>query len=172
MYSYTYIPPRNIKKNSLFSLSGFAVGACFMYASSYLPYAFVLQIIGITFIALSIFMTTRYLIRKYVYCIQKITDGDYDFAVNEINGDKTKTVCRINADEITDFIYSKDGKVPLKYKGKNGRDILRFDYCPEPLPSDAYYLFAELREGKICIKLSPDKRLADTIQALLTNDKY
>ncbi|MBQ7783716.1 MAG: hypothetical protein IJZ89_03715 [Clostridia bacterium] len=170
MYSYSYVPPRDIKKCSLVSLVGFILGFGLIYVSNFLPYATVLQIIGIAVLAVSIFMTTRYVVRRYVYSTQQAGEGDYDLVINEISGKNSKAVCRINMDEITDFIYSADGKIPEKYAGKNGKDILRFDYCQDFMPKDAYYLYATLREGKVCIKFSPDRKLADIIGVLRPKD--
>lgn len=166
MYSYSYVPPRDIKKCSLLSLIGFIVGFGFIYLSNFLPYATALQIIGIATLAVSIFMTTRYVVRKYVYSTQQAGEGDYDFVINEISGKRSKAVCRINMDEITDFVYSSDGKIPKKYAGKNGKDILRFDYCQDFMPVEAYYLYAVTVEGKICIRFSPDDKLAAIIDSL------
>ena len=137
-----------------------------MYLANVLPYATFLQVIGIAVLAITIFLTTRFVVRSYVYSTQEICEGDYDFVVNEITGKRSRPVCRINADEITDFIYSPDGKIPAKYAGKNGKDILRYDYCQDIMPKDAYYLYAHLREGKVCIKFSPDAHLAEIIEAL------
>lgn len=166
MYSYSYMPPRDIRKCSLIPLIGFILGFGFMYLAGVLPYVAFLQVIGIAVIAITIFLTTRFVVRSYVYSTQKISDGDYDFVINEITGKRSRPVCRINADEITDLIYSPDGKVPEKYAGKNGKDILRYDYCQDFMPKDAYYLYATLMEGKICVKFSPDSHLAGILEAL------
>lgn len=166
MYSYSYVPQRDIRKCSLIPLIGFILGFGFMYLANIFLYAAFLQVIGIAVLAITIFLTTRFVVRSYVYSTQQIGDGDYDFVVNEITGKKSRSVCRINADEITDFIYSPDGKVPAKYAGKNGKDILRYDYCQDFMPRNAYYLYAHLREGKVCIKFSPDARMAEIIEAL------
>ena len=166
MFTYSYMPPRDIKKCSLASLIGFVVGFGFMYISGFVPYSYIFQILGIAVLSVAIFMTTRYMVRKYVYSTMKAGDEDYDFVINEISGKRSKAVCRMNMDEITDFIYSESGKIPEKYAGKNGKDILRFDYCQDFLPGGAYYLYAELREGKVCIKFSPDAKLAGIIESL------
>ena len=166
MYSYSYVPQRDIKKCSLIPLIGFILGFGFMYFANIIPYATFLQVIGIGVLAITIFLTTRFVVKSYVYSTQEIGEGDYDFVVNEISGRKSRAVLRINADEITDFIYSPDGKVPSKYAGKNGKDILRYDYCQDFMPKDAYYLYASLREGKVCIKFSPDTHLAEIIEVL------
>lgn len=166
MYSYSYRPPRDIKKCSLVSMIGFLVGFGLVYVSAFLPYSYIFQILGIAVLAIAIFVTTRYIVRSYVYSIQKAGENDYDFVVNEISGKRSKAVCRINMDEITDFVYSENGKTPLKYSGKSGRDILRFDYCQDFLPGKAHYLYAHLREGKICVRFSPDEKLTQTIESL------
>ena len=130
---------------------GFVLGFGLVCASGSLPFPFVFQCIGIAFVTVGIFTATRYLVKKYVYSTQKIGEGDYDFVVNEVNGRNSKVVCRINADEITDLIYSSDGKTPPKYRGKNGKDIMGFDYCQNIKPESAYYLYANIREGKVCV---------------------
>lgn len=170
MYSYSYVPQRDIRKCSLIPLIGFILGFGFMYFANIIPYATFLQVIGIGVLAITIFLTTRFVVKSYVYSTQEIGEGDYDFVVNEITGKKSRTVCRINADEITDFIYSPDGKVPSKYASKNGKDILRYDYCQDFMPKDAYYLYASLREGKVCIKFSPDTHMAEIIETLRPKD--
>ena len=171
MYSYSYVPPRDVKKSALVSLVGFVLGFLLVALSNVLPYApTVLQIIGIAVLAVSIFFTARYVVRSYVYSTLQIGEGDYVLVINEVSGKSSKAVCRINADEITDFIYSEDGKLPKKYTGKNGKDILRFDYCQNFMPKDAYYLYATLKEGKACIKFSPDKHLAEIIETLRPKD--
>lgn len=170
MYSYSYMPPRDIKKCSFVSLAGFIVGFGCVYVSNFMPYATVFQIAGLAVLAISIFLTTRYVVRKYAYSTQKAGEGDYDLVINEISGKRSKAVCRINMDEITDFIYSSEGRLPAKCAGKHGKDILRFDYCQDIMPKDAYYLYAELREGKVCIKFSPDTKLAEIIESLRPKD--
>lgn len=172
MYSYSYVPPRDIKKCSLIPLIGFILGFGFIYLADVLPYATFLQVIGIGVLAITIFLTTRFVVRSYVYSTQEIGEGDYDFVVNEITGKSSKAVCRINADEITDLIYSPDGKMPPKYAGKNRKDILCYDYCQDFIPKDAYYLYASIREGKICIKFSPDAHLAEIIEVLRPKNHY
>ena len=113
MYSYSYVPPRDVKKSALVSLVGFVLGFLLVALSNVLPYApTVLQIIGIAVLAVSIFFTARYVVRSYVYSTLQIGEGDYDLVINEVSGKSSKAVCRINADEITDFIYSEDGKLP------------------------------------------------------------
>ncbi|MEE0969181.1 MAG: hypothetical protein U0M06_07435 [Clostridia bacterium] len=166
MYSYSYNPPRDLKKCSTFPFAGSLVGFGFMYISTFMPYPFLFQALGFAALSIAILMTVRYLVRRYVYSIQKSGDNDYDFTVHEISGKTSKAVCRISMDEISDFIYSHDGKIPLPYRGKNGRDILRFDYCQDFMPKNAYYLYANLKEGKVCIKFSPDSKLAEIIESL------
>ncbi len=166
LYSYSYMPIRDIKKCSFVSLSGLIVGFGLLYASNLIPYATLLQVIGIAVLSIAVFMTTRYMVRRYVYSIVEAGEGSYDFVVNEISGNRSKAVCRIAMDEITDFVYSENGKTPQKYAGKNGKDILRFDYCQDFMPKDSHYLYAHLREGKVSIRFSPDKKLVDIIETL------
>ena len=170
MYSYSYMPMRDLKKCSFLPFVSSVCGFGLMVMSRILPFPFVFQTIGIALIALAIFTTTRYLVRRYAYSVQKAGEGDYDFVVNEISGKNSRVVCRINMDEISDFVYSADGKVPEKYEGKRGKDILRFDYCQDIRPIDAYYLYASLREGKVCVKFSPDKKMADIIEKLMPRE--
>lgn len=166
MYEYSYIPPRDIRKCSFVSLLGFIFGFFLMYISNLLPYAYIFQLLGFSVLALAVFFTTRYVVRKYVYSIQKIGEGDYDFVVNEISGKRSKVVCRINMDEISDLIFSENGKTSSDYAGKKGRDILMFDYCQDPMPRPVCYLYALLREGKVCIKFSPDEKMRVILESL------
>lgn len=166
MFDYSFSPLRDIKKCSLIPLLGFLLGFGFVYASNLLPYSTVFQVIGLGILTIAIFFATRFLIKSYVYSTREAGNGDYDFVVNEISGKRSRVVCRISTDDITDFIYSPNGKVPEKYSGKAGRDILRYDYCQDFMPKDAYYLYAHLKEGKVCIKFSPDEKMAEIIKAL------
>jgi len=166
MYEYYYMPSRDIKKCSLVPLIAFILGFFLMYLSNVLSYAYIYQMVGFLAIAIAIFLTTRYIVRKYAYSTQKIGEGDYDFVVNEVSGNRSKVVCRINMDEITDFVYSENGKVPTAYAGKNGKDILTFDYCQDIMPHPAYYLYALLREGKVCVKFSPDDKMVSILESL------
>ncbi|MBQ8004903.1 MAG: hypothetical protein IJ303_01145 [Clostridia bacterium] len=170
MFSYSYMPPRDIKKCSGISLCGLLIGFGMIYCSNFLPYSTAFQILGIALLSIAIFLTTRYVVKKYVYSIQKAGEGDYDFVVNEVNGKRSVVACRINIDEIEDFIYSADGKMPGKYSGKTGKAILRYNYCQDIFPLDAYYLYANIREGRVCIKFSPDKKLAEIIESLRTKE--
>ena len=168
MYSYSYTPPRDGKKSAVVTFSGFLVGFLFLYISGLLPMPVIYQIIGICIISLSIFVGTRYLVKHYVYSVVKVGDNDYDFVVNEVSGGKKSVpVCRINMDDITDFVKSEGGKVPGQYAGKSGRDILRFNYCQDIVPKESYYLYATIREGRVALRISPDEKLKTIIKSLM-----
>ena len=166
MFTYSYVPPRDVKKASAVVIACFAVGIGLVYSASFihvLPYLF--QTIGIAVLAVDIFLTTRYIVRRYAYSIVKVGDGDYDFVVNQIQGKKSTVVCRINADEITDF-FKSESKLPEKYRKGDGKRIVRFDYCQNMFGDEAYYIFAEINEGKVGVKFSPDEKLAGIIELL------
>lgn len=171
MYTYSYMPPRDAKKASAVVTACFAAGALLVIGAGSLPkLAYVFQIVGIAFLAVGIFLTTRYIIKKYAYSIVKVGDGDYDLVINEISGKKSTVVCRINADEITDF-FPCGGALPEKYKKGNGKSIPRFDYCQNMSDENSYYIFAEIREGRVGVRISPDRRLVETIEALMPSER-
>ena len=108
MYTYSYMPQRNAKKASFIVTVCFLLGFGLMYFANFVSYRYILQILGIAAFAIGIFMTTRYIIRRYAYSIQKSGDGDYDFVVNQVQGKRSTVVCRVNMDEICAF-YPDDG---------------------------------------------------------------
>lgn len=166
MFTYSYVPPRDGKKASAVVTACFAVGIGLVYSASFIPVLpYLFQTLGIAVLAIGIFLTTRYIIRRYAYSVVKIGEGDYDFVVNQIQGKKSTVVCRINADEITDF-FEFDGTLPAKYKNGDGKRIVRFDYCQNIFGDKAYYIFAEINEGKVGVKFAPDEKLVDIIQSL------
>ena len=152
------MPQRNAKKASFIVTVCFLLGFGLMYFANFVSYRYILQILGIAAFAIGIFMTTRYIIRRYAYSIQKSGDGDYDFVVNQVQGKRSTVVCRVNMDEICAF-YPDDGT------RKPPKGVVKYDYCQNP-SDGAYFIEAELREGNAVVRFSPDGKMAEIIESL------
>lgn len=159
MYSYSYIPPKDAKKATIIVTACFALGLGLVFFSGLVPYKFVMQIIGIMVLSVGLFTATRYIIRSYAYSITGKSAGDYDLVINQVQGGKSIVVCRVGMDDICDFYCEADGK-------KIEKNIARYDYCQNIGEKNAYFIIAELQEGKFAIRFAPDEKMVDIIESL------
>ena len=112
MKLYEYNPQKNVKKLGL--VTGLLLmGAGILILIEKLipnlstPWAF--QLLAVGMLMISIFVTSRYIMKSYVYAIID-DDGSVDLTVTEIQGRHVITVCRISLFSI-EKIYVCDSKL-------------------------------------------------------------
>ena len=166
MKIYELCPPKNIKRlTSIISVLLFG-GALIMIFPSFfsaLPFRWAFQIIGMTMLGVGIFLSTRFVMKSYVYRIES-TDGRTDLTVTEIQGKSTTTVCRLSISGIESVIVAEGAdasKSASKRAQNEGRKI--FNYCADIKNDKMLCVFATECGEPLLIKLAFDGEL----QALL-----
>ena len=108
----------------------------------------------------ALLITTRYLVRRYVYRLIAREDGGFDFVVLEISGKRTVCVCRVSTDSFR--------TITREEKGKRVRPT--YDWSTD-LGARGYLLTLTDGEGRffeegeeITVRFSPDREMAAMIE--------
>ena len=166
---YEYIPKRENRKAmhiiGVLMLGGVGVLALTSLFET-IPFRWVFQLVGIGGLLTAIFLYTRYIAKLYCYRVVACDDGTLDFLVDEMQGKRRLTVCRIGVERITrvETIHSeeKERRDALKKQSRaEGRH--RFDYCPDLAPARVSYLFVEEGGEPMTIAIVPDDRLLEIL---------
>ncbi len=108
----------------------------------------------------ALLITTRYLVRRYVYRFAETEDGGFDFVVLERSGKRTLCVCRVSTDSFR--------AIAREERGKRVRPT--YDWSTD-LGGRAYLLTMTDGEGRffddgeeIVIRFSPDQAMVAMIE--------
>lgn len=111
--------------------------------------------------ALAVLIAGRYLLRDYVYVLDDRA-GDVEFCVVEVQGKRFRTVCRIDAAEITEV--ARETPETRKTLRRRGRALRRFDYCVDVGAKDAVWLFLSDDGKPTAIRFSPNERMESVLK--------
>ncbi len=150
MYSFTPKRTNNNAKLLSFVLL-LSSGLIFMASSFCGIYRGMIQTLALCMLTVGIFITTRFCLKNFTYIIEEY-DGGYDFIVNEVQGKRIFTVCRLSLNILMTCVPSENEKsLELKAKPHN--------YCVDIRPSDAYILIFRDIDNDIAVKITPDETL-------------
>ena len=134
------------------------------------------QMLGMLFIAFSIYVAVAYLLRRYTFIIEPLADreGEHteqkcDFVITERKNKSELTVCRISIDEI-EFFREVDPKNKKKIKAERKRKK-RYTYDVTFAPSRQIELSVLCQDEELSILITYDERLVSTLVALGTTKK-
>lgn len=175
MKLYEYTPQKNVKK--LGTVTGLLLlGAGILILIEKLmpdlstPWMF--QLLAVGMLMLCIFITTRYIMKSYVYAIVD-EDGSVDLTVTEIQGRHVITVCRVSLSGLESVVvaYKGDPASDNPVKNKIRADKRKsFNYCSDFFDEKYICIFSNEGGEAIAIKLSWDERLEKIIEEHLVAD--
>ncbi len=154
-----FVPEKNVKKLGAVTLAMFLGAAMLILITVIKPdidYKWAFQFIAVGLIAMGIFITTRYIMKNFVYAICKGDDGN-DFTVTELQGRHKTTVCRISLSSIEQAVVVPQNDKPAEQVIKNKiREEKRkkFNYCADLLADNYICIFSNEGDTPIAIKIS------------------
>lgn len=163
MNLYEFAPQKNVKRLSvIISILFFgAAGVLLITFIGGIPFKWAFQLAAILLLAVGVFLTSRYVMRAYIYRIEA-TDGGRDLTVTEVQGKSVVTVCRLGLGGIASVhdvgADETDAKKELRERARSeGAKV--FDYCVDiSSPRTIWVLASECGEP-VCIKLSYEEKL-------------
>ena len=161
---YEFIPKRtnNKARNSVMLLFFGSFALLFLTtAQNGLPFRWALQLIAVALLTVSIFLTTRYLTKIYVYRIESSERGA-DLVVLEAgrNGRKRTTVCRIALSGISRrYLVDASDATSDKSKEIKKQGLSVYDYRPDLNPQKSILIIANEGGEELGIRLAYDKTL-------------
>ena len=164
MNLFEFCPQKNIKRLAL--TTGLLIfGALLLMLLTMvlqdMAYRWAIQLLSLGMLAMGIFITTRYVMRSYVYAVMRTDDGD-DLTVTELHGRHTVTVCRVSMDNVAYALVvpmgDREAEADVKNRIKADKRKV-YNYCADLFGEKYICLF--VREGgeAIAIKLSWDESL-------------
>ncbi len=167
---YEWIPPRNNTKATRLTML-LCVGAGLLLATAVsfgnIPFRWVFQLAGLVLLTVAIFLTTRYVMKSFLYRIVSDDRGGYDLTVTELtSGGKRKiTVCRVGLDGIykTVFLNANDPASAERWRAikKERRKI--FDYAVDLKPERFIVVYLRESGEDLTLRLSYDGTLFDLL---------
>ncbi len=164
MKIFEFIPKKNTNKLTMitaFLLMGAAVIFLVTMLCENMPYRWMLQLLSIGMLGVMIFIVTRYIMKNFVYTVQRTEEGD-DFTVTELQGRRSVTVCRIGMSSVEQVtvVERNDRHADMMLKNTvKAQKRKMFDYCAD-LISDKYICVLANECGTaLAIKLSYDESL-------------
>lgn len=104
IYEYAPVNKKKREKVTLLLCLGLSVTAFALAQVPRMLFPVLLKLLGIAMLFASVMLLTRYLMRRYIYCVEEregSQDGaPYDFVITEYYGNHKSVVCRISVDEI------------------------------------------------------------------------
>jgi len=162
MNLFEFTPKKNVSRLGLITgilIIGAAVLMLITVLFGSMSYRWVLQLISIGMLTAGIFVTSRFIMKSYVYAVVQAEDGN-DLTVTEIQGRHTITVCRIGMASITEAVVvsksDSEKHKALNEKIKSGK-CKKFNYCADLLEDKYICLLAEECGEPLAIKLSWDE---------------
>jgi len=164
MNLFEFQPPKNTKKLSLVTgllLLGAAVLMFITFLYEEMAYRWAIQLLSVGMLVISIFITSRYVMKSYVYAVIKGEDGN-DFTVTEIQSRHKITVCRIGISGIERVVVVEVGDretdTALKKQIKAEKRKM-FNYCADLFAEKYMCLLVNECGEELAIKLSYDECL-------------
>ncbi len=164
MNLFEFTPTKNTKK--LTQVTGLLfVGAAILMVLTMvipdMPYRWVVQLISLGMLVMGIFITTRYVMKSFVYAVMSTDDGN-DFTVTEIQNRHTITVCRISMSSVerTVVVEVNDKQTDAELKKQIKAEKRKtFNYCADLFPQKYVCIFSCESGTPIAIRLTWDESL-------------
>ena len=122
MVLFEFSPQKNTKRLSLVTgllIIGAAILMIVTMILGELSYRWSIQLLSLGMLAVGVFITTRYVMRGYVYAVVRNDEGDKDLTVTEVQGRHTVTVCRVGLSHIERVIVIPQGDKQSEIEVKN-----------------------------------------------------
>jgi hypothetical protein len=164
MKLYEIIPQKDTKRLNLLT-SALLIGAALMLAFTVIfknvPYKWAFQLIGVGMLAIGIFYLSRYVMRSFIYRVERTDDGT-DLTVTEVQGRKAITVCRISVEGIEEVYTAcpadrNEMTEALNKAKKNKRK--HYNYCVDMFGDKCLFVLATECGEDISLRLSYDETL-------------
>ena len=169
MKLYEYTPPKNTKKLATVTASLLGGAIILVMMNSFLknistPWVF--QLLAVGMLLLGVFITSRYIMKSYVYAIIE-DDGSVDLTVTELQGRHVITVCRISLSGLESVViaYKSDRASDMPVKEKIRKERRKsYNYCSDFFDDKYMCLFSDEGGTEIAVKLSWDEKLEKIIE--------
>ena len=168
---YEWLPTKNNKKAMnliLLFLSGAALLFAFTSLFGEMPFRWAFQLTALCFLTVAIFLTTRYVMKSFLYRIFEGDRGGFDLTVTELTsgGKRRVTVCRVGLSEVNRVILldaADGGESAAKWRAvkKEGKKI--FDYAADLDPARSIVVYLRESGEELILRLSYDKTLYDIL---------
>ena len=164
MNLFEFTPKKNTKK--LAQITGILfIGAAILMVMTLpfanMPYRWTIQLLSIGMLVMGIFITSRYIMKSFVYAVVSTDDGN-DLTVTEIQSRHSTTVCRISMSSIERAVVVDTNDRPTESALKEQIRTQKrksFNYCADFF-SDKYICIFSCEAGTpIAIKLTWDESL-------------
>ena len=117
-----------------------------------MPYALVWHFCVFFVLTVALLVTTRYLLRRFVYQLVATDDGGFVFVVTEISGKQSVCVCRVSTDSFRALVREE--------KGKRARPT--YDWSTDL--GGLGYLLTLVDGEEVTVRFSPDREMAAMIE--------
>ncbi len=160
MNLFEFKPSKNVKK--LRSVTGLLIiGAALLTVMTVIlndiPYRWAIQLLSLGMLVVGIFITSRYIMKSYLYAVTKGDGGENDFTVTELQGRNRVTVCRIGLGNIEHAVVVPQGDREAETEVKNkikSEKRKQFNYCEDLFDEKYICLFVTECGEPLAIKLS------------------
>lgn len=158
MYTFTPRPNRRLPFTAVLICAALGI-ALFLPISDSSSLLLWLRTGGLWAFFAAFVIADKFLLTSYIYSLEE-TDGAPDLVIEEIHFRRRRIVCRISLDEI---VSMKKGDKTAPRRG-----LRVYNYRAE-FPSRGFFLLrGEDADGEFFIKFAPDTKMADIIDAFLS----
>lgn len=166
MNLYEHIPQKNSSRLSTLCITlfiGSAVVFGFTTVLGDMPFRWVFQLIALGMLTAGVFVTSRYIMKSFIYRIEQGEQGA-DLTVTEIQNRHRITVCRISVCNVEN-LRVLDDKDSYREEKKMIKAEHRkyYDYCPDPFPRKKLCLRVTECGESLAVFLSYDKELENIL---------
>lgn len=162
---YEYKVKRKNKAAAITIAFSFAVSAICLFGGRFSgSFRSVTEIVGLLAFFFAILIMGRYLLREYIYSVEKTENGEVDLTVVEVQGKRRTTVCRIGLSEIKEILF--EDPVSRGAVRKRLKPMKRYDYCIDLSPSRSIHLLFSDGDRAVAVRLEPDERMKALIVQL------
>lgn len=177
MNLFEFRPQKNTKKLAL-TTGLLIIGAAVLMLATVIieniPYRWAIQLLSLGMLVMGIFITTRYIMKSYVYAIIENGNGGKDFTVTEIQNKNVITVCRIGLDNIEQIVSvplgNKEADAAVKNKIK-AEKRKQFNYCADLFAEKYICIFVTECGEAIAIKLTCDEEMETVLENALSESR-
>ena len=175
MVLFEFSPQKNTKRLSLVTgllIIGAAILMIVTMILGELSYRWSIQLLSLGMLAVGVFITTRYVMRGYVYAVVRNDEGDKDLTVTEVQGRHTVTVCRVGLSHIERVIVIPQGDKQSEIEVKNeirARKCKQYNYRADLFDEKNICLFVNECGEEICIRLSYGESLEKLFNDCMEN---
>ena len=126
-------------------------------------YRFLYQCGALFLLTAAIFITSKYILRTFVYRTERQESGDYDLIITEVKANKQNLLVRLSFEkQITGYT---DDEEQIRRVRKQ-RKIPCYLYCTQMSPKNACLLYAKDGDDRIAIIMQPNPAMREALRSL------